>query len=313
MDAVSHGGTGSSIAGSGDATKQTYDGYDRLKTVTDPLGNKATYVYDPDSNVVRVIRDGDPIDDLAGASENKTLSVTETIHDELSRAYVMHQVLFQTPDVAPSRTPTLTDTSSMDTLAAYLADASSDTASVPGATGITVIGRVTSTTEYDRQSRVTFLVQDDLDVYRTDYDGASRVIKGTDSALSNGFSGGAFNPGNLSGNLVETAYDDNSNAIELKETDVTTVSNLANEVFRTTRLHDSLNRPQTSVDHLGQTTDLRYDSRSNQVATADAVGPVNSRTVNRRGLGSTAAVTVNDFGNVTRSTYDGVSRLLETE
>jgi RHS repeat-associated protein len=304
----------SSIAGVGDVTsKFTYDGYNRRKTVTDPLGNKTNLVYDPDSNVVRVIQDGDPIDDVVGSSENKTLSVTETVYDELSRTICVHQVLFQTPDATPSRTPLLTDTPAMDTLAAYLSDASSDTASVPGATEITVIGRVTSITEYDRESRRTFRIQDDLDVSRTDYDGTGRVVKTTDDALSNGFSSGAYDPAAIAGNTVEMAYDDNSNVIEMKETDVTLVANVAAEVFRTTLIYDSLDRPQTSFDNLGHAVDLRYDSRGNRVAAADAVGTVTSRSFSRRGLGSNSAVTINNYGNVSRRTYDGVSRLLETE
>jgi RHS repeat-associated protein len=304
----------STIAGSGDVmARVTYDGYNRRKTVTDPLGNKTTYLYDPDSNAVRVIHDGDPVDDVVGSSENKTLSVTETIYDELSRTVCIHQVLFQTPDASPSRTPLLTDTPAMDSLAAYLSDASSDTASVPGATGITVIGRVTWVAEYDREGRGTFRIQDDLDVSRMDYDGVGRVVRTTDDALSNGFSSGAYDPAAISGNTVERAYDDNGNAIEVKETDVTAVANVAAKVFRTTLIYDSLDRLQTSFDNLGLTRDLRHDSRGNRAASADAVGPVSSRSFNRRGLGSTAAVTLNNCGNVTRSTYDGASRLLETE
>lgn len=75
----------SKIAGVGDVTKIAYDGFDRRKAVTDPDGNKTVYTYDPDDNVVRVIKDGDPINDGVGATENKTLEVTEYIHDELSR------------------------------------------------------------------------------------------------------------------------------------------------------------------------------------------------------------------------------------
>lgn len=322
-DTDSNSSNGSTIAGAGDKTTITYDGFDRRKTVTDADGNISTYFYDPDSNVIRVIQDGDPTDDGVGTTGNKTLSVSEYIHDELSRAIASHSVLFQTPDVSPSRTPTLTDTSAMDSLAPYLNDASSDTASVPNSTGITVIGRVTSISEYDRESRVTFSVQDDLDTYRTDYDGASRVVKTTDDAKSNGFASGAFDPANLDGNTVETAYDDNSNVIERLETDVTTISGVANEAFRTTYIYDSINRLQTvfstsfvqdgSTSATAQAEDYRYDSRSNLVAKSDAVGPMNTRTFNRRGLGSTASVTLNDFGNVTRTYYDGINRTLQTE
>ena len=66
----------------------------------------------------------------------------------------------------------------MDDLAPYLADANADTANVPDAlSGVNVIGRITFITEYDRESRTTFSVEDDLDTYRSDYDGASRTIK----------------------------------------------------------------------------------------------------------------------------------------
>ena len=37
-----------------------------------------------------------------------------------------------------------------------------------------------------------FTVSDDLNVYRSDYDGAGRMVRGTDSVLSNGFGGAAF-------------------------------------------------------------------------------------------------------------------------
>jgi YD repeat-containing protein len=62
----------------------------------------------------------------------------------------------------------------------------------------------------------------------------------------------------------------------MKETDVTTIANVPAEVFRTTFLYDSLDRLQTSFDNLGQAKDVRYDSRGNRVAAADAVGPVSS-------------------------------------
>lgn len=314
VDAESNGGAGSNFAGVGDVARYTFDGYDRRKTMTDPLSNKMTWFYDPDDNVTREISDGDPIDDVAGMAENKTLAVTEYIHDEHNRVVATHRVLFRTPDVTPLRTPTLTDTPAMDSLATYLSDASSNTAIVPGATGIMVVGRVTTIKEYDRKGRATFSVQDDLDNYRTDYDGADRAVKRTDSALDNGFAAsGAFNPNKTNGNTIEMAYDDSNNVIERKETDVTTVADVADEVFRTTYIHDALNRPQTRFDNRGQATDYRYDSRDNLVATADAVGPVNVRSVNRRGLGSNASVTINDFGNVIRKRYDGINRLLESE
>ncbi len=304
----------SDIAGVGDVSRYTYDGFDRTRTVTDALGNSATYFYDPAGNVVRTISNGDPIDDVVGDGENSTLAVSESIHDSLSRVIATHSVLFETPDVSTVRTPILTDGPDMDDLAPYLADADADTADVPDALpGLDVIGRITSIAEYDRASRTTFSVEDDLDADRSDYDGVSRTIKSTDSTLSNGFDFGAFDPDDMAGNTAQQAYDDNSNVIEMLETDVTSIPDVDSEQFRTTYLYDSLDRLQTIADNLGQTHDSRYDSRSNLVASADAQGPVSGRTINRRGLGSDEAVTVNDFGNVARYFYDGLSRTSETQ
>jgi RHS repeat-associated protein len=313
VDAENNGGIHSMIAGVGDVTRTIYDGFDRPKTVIDPLGNQTVTTYDPASNVIRTTRIGEPVDDVLVGPHNHTLAVTEYIYDELSRTVATHQVLFRTPGTTPLRTPTLTVNPALATFAPYLADAASNPAAVPGRSDLTVLGRVTTLTEYDRDSRVVFTVDGALHVDQTEYDGVSRVIKTTDSALNNGFSGGTFHPGNLVGNTVETAYDANSSPIERKETDVTTVPGVTPEVFRTTSDYDSLNRLQITVDNRGQTMDYRYDSRDNLVAKADAVGPVTTRMLPRRGLGSTANVLVNDFGNVTQYTYDGINRLIETD
>lgn len=266
VDAEDNGGTKSSIAGGlGDVTRYTYDGYDRRKIIMDSLGNRTSHAYDPASHLVRVRQDGDPVDDKAGAGANKTLSATEYIHDELSRVVAMHGVLFQTPDVTPARPPTLTDTPAMDALAPYLADASSDTAGVPGATGITVIGRVTTITEYDRESRVTFTVQDDLDNYRTDYDGASRIIRTLDSALNNGFSAGVFNPAILSGNTGESAYDDNNEP-----------ASASDDVF-CTYTYDSLSRKIEETEKIGLLS-AKVVSCDYDIANGGAIGQMTSCT-----------------------------------
>jgi RHS repeat-associated protein len=172
---------------------------------------------------------------------------------------------------------------------------------------------MTTLTEYDREGRVTFTVQDDLDAGRNDYDGLGRDVKWTDSVLANGFASGAFTPSNISGNVVEMAYDDNGNTIEVKDTDVTAVSGVAAEVFRSTLLYDSIDRLQIGFNNVGQAQDIRYDSRGHRIANADPLGPVSSRSFNRRGLGSTAAVTLNSYGNVTRKYVDGLGRILEVE
>ena len=97
-----------------------------------------------------------------------------------------------------------------------------------------------------------------------------------------------------------TAYDADSNVIETRETDVSQILGVPNEIFLTTNFYDSLNRLQETVDNLGETTYYRYDSRNNLVATADADGPAGP-TITRRAFtnGDLTVNTTNLFGNVT--------------
>ncbi len=164
---------------------------------------------------------------------------------------------------------------------------------------MTILGRVTDRTEYDRDSRTTFTVGDAGETSRTLYDGAGRVIKTIDPV----------------GNIVETAYDADSNVIETRQTDVAQVPGVADEVFLTTNFYDSVNRLQETVDNLGQTTYYRYDSRGNLVAMADAQGPLSGQSIARRAFpdGPRTVDATNDFGNVTLYFYDGLSRRTRTE
>ncbi len=174
-----------------------------------------------------------------------------------------------------------------------------DNQGIPGISGVTIIGRVSTRAEYDRNSRRTFTVEDDGDTTRIFYDGADRVIKTIDPES----------------NTVETAYDDNGNVIETRETDVSQVTGVPDEVFLTTHFYDSLNRLQRSVDNIGQTTDYRYDSRDNLVAVADAQGSLTGATIARRAFtgGALTVNDVNDFGNVTLYSYDGLNRQTREE
>jgi RHS repeat-associated protein len=299
----------------GDRTRYVYDGFDRRTSMVDSVGNQTVTQYDPAGNVIRTSSFGltggaspqvdgpdtlpTPVSSLgtiqsANLVNANLLASTEPFYDELSRTIQTNRVLFV--NTIPTMRP------------ADVAEGGSDvglgslnpgqTQAIPGVSGVTILGRVADRTEYDRDSRVTFTVEDDLNTSRTFYDGVSRVIKTVDPV----------------NNTVETAYDADSNVIETRETDVSQVGGVANEIFLTTNFYDSLNRLQKSVDNLGQTMQYRYDSRGNLVAMADANGPADG-TITRRAFpdGPRTVDTTNSFGNVTRYFYDGLDRMVRQD
>ncbi|MFI5458895.1 MAG: RHS repeat-associated core domain-containing protein [Isosphaerales bacterium] len=299
--------------GPGDRTRYVYDGFDRRTAVIDAVGDETVYQYDPDGNVIRTSQfgpvggpsptsDGTPgglvsslgVIQSANLVNSNLLAATETSYDELGRVIQTSQVLFVNT-IPTSRTPDVAEGGS-DVGLGNLTPG--ETQSIPGVSGVTILGRVSNQTDYDRDSRVTFTVQDDATATRTLYDGAGRTIETIDPAM----------------NTVITAYDADSNVIETRETDVSQVLGVPNEIFLTTYFYDSLNRLQETVDNLGETTYDRYDSRNNLVAMADADGPAGP-VISRRAFanGTLTVNTTNTFGNVTLYYFDGLDRKVREE
>ncbi|MCX6925124.1 MAG: hypothetical protein NT154_18210, partial [Verrucomicrobia bacterium] len=263
----------SSIAGVGDATRYAYDGFDRRNAVTNAVGSQTLYTYDPAGRIVRRITRGpvggpSPTDALG--IDNVDLSVEDFKYDELRRLLQRDRLLFIPDGVATQRTISLTD--------GPLTPAD---------------GWISTRHEYDRNSRLTFSVDDNVNTAHNFYDGANRRIKTLDPES----------------NTVEWAYDGNGNSIETRATDVCQVSGVTNEVFLITRFYDSLNHVQRRVDNVGQTSDYRYDSRANLVAASDANGPVSGSIVRRAfSKGALTVDAINGFGNVTLYSYDALNR-----
>jgi len=72
------GGAGGSIR------LQSFDGFDRLATATDPLGNVQTFTYDANDNLLSERLDGQT-NDVAGGAGNRRLSFTRYEYDGLDR------------------------------------------------------------------------------------------------------------------------------------------------------------------------------------------------------------------------------------
>ncbi len=307
----------SKLGGTGDRSRYLYDGFDRRTSVVDSVGNQTVYQYDPAGNLVRVAQFGptggasptaDGPDTLplpvssggviqsANLVNANLLAARANLYDELSRVIQVDRSLFVNT-IATMRTPNVA-TGASDIGKGNLNPTGSCAVAGVAAPPSGYLGCVSTRSEYDRDSRPTFIVEDDGDSTRTFYDGADRVIKVVDAE----------------GNVVETAYDDNHNIVETRETDVSQMAGVPNEVFLTTYFYDSLDRLQSRVDNLGQTYDYRYDSRNNLVAVADAQGPAGPA-ITRRAFtgGAGTGNTTNLFGNVVLYDYDGLSRKTRQE
>lgn len=301
------------VDGNGHTTRYIYDGFGRLTSMVDPVGNQTVRQYDPAGSVVRIAHFG-PIGGSSPASGPATLaepvslngiiqvrnlvtpnllSATAYRYDELSRQYQTDQSLFVTTQ--PTMRP-----ADVQPGAASLAKLNlnpTGTCAVPGAVAPRGgwLGCISSRTEYDRNGRATFAINDEGDVASSQFDGANRVMQTIDRG----------------GNMLQTAYDGDGNIIETRRTDVSQILALAREIFLDTNYYDSLNRLIETVDNLGQTQYYQYDSRDNLVATADAKGPPGPTIARRTFPNGPRTVNVTNLpGNITTYTYDGLSRTI---
>ena len=156
---------------------------------------------------------------------------------------------------------------------------------------------VVTRTEYDRNSRVTFIIEDDGDTYQNFYDGVGRLIQSIDPE----------------GNQVLRTYDDNHNLIGMTEIDRTSQSAIdrgdlefIEERFSTSFLLDALNRPIRVVDNIGQTTRYHYDSRDNLIFSSDAVRSEDGGLISDP-LGQ-VAMQINGPGNTSEAFFDGINQ-----
>ncbi len=130
------------------------DGFDRVISVTDALGNRETCEYDPAGNLIQWQHLGQPAGQLAGPTT--LLDRAFVSYDELNRRVQVDQALFLANGLTTVRP-------------AQLTDANAD-------------GFVTTVHEYDALSRLTHVIEDDGGVALIRYDGAGRAVETMDAA-----------------------------------------------------------------------------------------------------------------------------------
>jgi|GEM_PF-1972828 len=272
------------VDGRGGSQTHPYDGFDRPLGSVDALGNVTRISYDPMGNAVaRRFLDGQE-----GRNSDRSftpdLAVTLTserfLYDEMNRVYRSEADLFTVDptDGGGSR-------------------GGSETRPYGGGIdGSETRPYVQSLVRYDRLGRQIATTDDNGNVTRFEYDGAGRLVGRTDAL----------------GNTEVMTLDANGNVVQSVRTDRGGGSgNLAPAAAadvqtRTWFVYDALNRLVRRTDALGQTYRYLYDSRGNHVFESDAQGALINDPL---GL---YPGQINDHGDTTRRTYDGLGRITRT-
>jgi RHS repeat-associated protein len=288
---ISTDGADNTGNGQPEPTTYLYDGFDRQVSVIDAISNQSYIQYDPAGNVVHMYQFG-PVGGPS-PSNNSAANFSQPLHlqdftqqmlshtlhkvEELSRVFETGDQLYAYPGVVYQRAPVLRD----------------------GPLGVPYDGWVTTRYEYDRKSRQTFTILDNLSTSRTFYDGVDRAIEQRDPE----------------GNRVLTSYDDDGNATQFTQIEVTQSGHVPTiqETFVTINVYDALNRLIRTTDNIGQTSRSHYDSRSNLVYTSDAQHSQNPSDLIADPLGlypvpGQSEPHINLPGNTVAYVYDGQSR-----
>lgn len=267
-----------------DKTIYEYDGYDRVKKITDAVGGTTQYTIDPVGNVVLMKRFGtnggaSPADN-SGAG-NTLLSEVNYKHDELNRVYEVNQKLIS--NIAPVGT---------------------DGNLTPGD------GFVTGRVEYNRNSLVTRTLDDNSHQAKNEYDGVDRKIKEIDQ-LGNQVVRTFDSSSNIT-QVVETDVSEEGTVANESFTSLMSYDSLNRLTSHTDNLgnitqlsYDSRDNIITKIDPLGNTTSYVYDGLNRQLS--------ETLTLKVGGTGAGATDTSNsanpDGQIVSSTTYDDNSRV----
>ena len=302
-------------------TAYTYDGYDRLATETDPMGNVTALFYDQNSNVVTEMNKGELVDVLASAG-NVRLTQVDYQYDDLDRLIVTEAHFFDPNtqiDIGDGRATTSYSYSDLSQPLVVIDDLSRQTSYEYDA-----LGRVLRQTDgkgnltdygYDQKSNVTTVVvtdksdlglADDIFVTTYDYDGIDRLVRETDNDGNvstmrhdsrNNVTVATDGLGNETGytydganRLIATTYDMDNDGADGDGTDIISL-----------RSYDDASRLTSQTDPAGNTTVYTYDALNRKTAILHADGTTTSYTYDLHDnmLTETAAT-----GTVITRTYD---------
>jgi YD repeat-containing protein len=231
-------------------TLYTYDGFHRLSSVTDPMGNVATYAHANNGAVTCSVY-GETID-LPGSADNLLLATTTFFPVSNPSAKPSASTVGRWSRVKNKATLEVRLVSPF-----FCLEVEDDTVTTarfsPGGPS------VLETTIIDRSPAglvQSVTLNGDLQLACT-YDSAGRLATCSDGACT-----------------TALTRDANGNVLSATRTDLTTVAGAANKTFTTACLYDALNRCVQATDGTGNVASLSYDSLDRPVELIEPGGLV---------------------------------------
>ncbi len=272
-----------------------FNGYDRLKLVTDPMGNELAYDYDESGNISKKTWNGELVDTSSAGLSNELLREISYTWDDRDRLEDATHLFFQYGDSTPYPTSTLTNeyngvnqiSARVDALARRT-DFEYDTVH-RGDRNVDALLNVSEILDFDQNSNPLTIREVDLSTFSAspiaaiavttfEYDELDRLRKSEDSA-ENITEFGYDSRGNriqtIDANGVETRY-----AFDGLNRMVSTVIDMDNngadaghiEDIVTQQVWDDSSRLIAQVDDSGNTTRYAFDELNRQIVKRMADG-----------------------------------------
>jgi len=280
--------------------RYVYDGYDRLISETDPMGNVMTYHYDANSNRASERIDGE-LNDVAGGGGNVRLSETTFVYDAMDRRIRTEGAFFDTETqalISDGKSITQTFYSDNSQIIRAVDDNNHQTLTTyDTANRVSVVtdakGNATAYT-YDPNSNVVSSAEleksdlgnpDEIFVTNNTYDNLDRLIRTVDNVGNiNRYAydsrGNRTLHTDAKGNVTRFVYDGLNCLTEtIRElTDTGDGSGGVIDTITTAQTWDDTSRLVAQTDDNGKATTYTYDPLNRKTATRYADGTIHRTT-----------------------------------
>lgn len=313
-------------------TELTYDGFDRLVAVRDPMGNETLFNYDPNGNLVRRRVNGEVLD-LAGNANNVLLSDAQYEYDPMNRLIRQDRDLFDTatqvplgPGVASTRIEysgtsqliRMVNANGHTNTIAY--DTANRRRTLTDAAGNTI------TLDYDKNNNITVVTEvekpdlggpNEVFTTRFEYDNLNRLTATIDNVnTTNRF--GWDSRGNRTvhvngrGNVVRYTYDGLSRPLDTIRflTATGDGSGAAIGTITTRQAWDDSSRLLSQTDDNGNATVYTYDALDRKIATTYADGTVHHTVFD---VHDNPVLTLDANGTYVTNQFDALDRLVRRD